>query len=151
MVDSTVSVVEALVNTAMTAHQDSTGNCAANRRSLTDLSAVTSDSTRAKLCTKAMLPSASVARSARSEWCVCTVRCKVSVLRRTKAVRTANTTHSTMSRIASRQLIASASGTRMTSEAKAAKYSRKNPSQNAHSASVPCSIDFISRPEWTSP
>ena len=30
----------------------------------------------------------------------------------------------------------------------AAKCSRKNPSHNRHSASVPCSITFIRRPEW---
>ena len=67
MIDRTVSVVDARVSTATTAHHDSTGNCAASSWSLTFLSAVTSCSTRAKLCTNAMLPSASDARSARSE------------------------------------------------------------------------------------
>ena len=65
--ERTASVVDARVRTVTTAHHDSTGNCAASSCSLTDCSARTSDSTRAKLCTSAMLPSASEARSARSE------------------------------------------------------------------------------------
>ena len=65
--DRIASVVEARVSTVATAHHESTGYCAASKRSLTDLSAVTSDSTRTKLCTNAILPSASEALSARSE------------------------------------------------------------------------------------
>ena len=64
MMERTVNVVDARVMTATTAHQDSTGNCAASNWLLTVFNAVTSCSTRAKLCTKAMLPSASEARSA---------------------------------------------------------------------------------------
>ena len=64
---SSVSVVAARVITVTTAHQDSTGICAASSRSTAFRSAVTSASTRAKLCTSATLPSASDARSARSE------------------------------------------------------------------------------------
>jgi hypothetical protein len=63
---SSASVVEARVITATTAHHDSTGICAASRRSTTSRSPDTSASTRAKPCTRAMLPSVSEARSARS-------------------------------------------------------------------------------------
>jgi hypothetical protein len=44
--DRIASVVDARVSTVATAHHDSTGYCAASKRSLTDLSAMTSDSTR---------------------------------------------------------------------------------------------------------
>jgi hypothetical protein len=67
MIDRIASVVDARVSTVATAHHDSTGYCAASKRSPTDLSATTSDSIRTKLCTNAMLPSASDALSARSE------------------------------------------------------------------------------------
>ena len=66
-IPSMVSVVEALVSTATTAHHDSTGICAASRSSAMVRSPVTSASTRAKPCTRATLPSVSEARSARSE------------------------------------------------------------------------------------
>src|SRR5437763_96662 len=61
---SSVSVVDARVSTAITAHHDSTGICAASKLSTTLRRPVTSASTRAKPCTSAMLPSASEARSA---------------------------------------------------------------------------------------
>ena len=64
---SSVMVVEARVSTVMIAHHDSTGICAPSSRSTTMRSPITSASTRAKLCTSATLPSASEARSARSE------------------------------------------------------------------------------------
>ena len=49
------------------AHHDSTGICAPSSRSTTMRRPITSASMRAKLCTSATLPSASDARSARSE------------------------------------------------------------------------------------
>ena len=67
MIMRMVMVVAARVSTAMTAHQDSTGSCAASSRSITALSSFTSACTRAKLCTSGTLPSASEARSASSE------------------------------------------------------------------------------------
>ena len=57
-------VVAERVSTAIIAHQDSTGICAASSRFTTLRRLVTSASTRAKPCTSAMLPSASEARSA---------------------------------------------------------------------------------------
>ena len=63
-IDSMVMVVAARVSTAMIAHQDSTGICAASSRSTITAQAVTSASTRAKPCTSAMLLSASEVRSA---------------------------------------------------------------------------------------
>ncbi len=67
MIDRMVIVVAARVSTAIKAHQDSTGICAASSLSTTALSSETSASTRAKLCTSATLPSVSEARSASSE------------------------------------------------------------------------------------
>ena len=64
---SSVSVVALRVSTAAIAHHDSTGICARNSEFTRPLSADTSSSTRAKLCTTATLPSASAAVSARSE------------------------------------------------------------------------------------
>ena len=71
------------------------------------------------------------------------------VLRTTMVVSTVKTTHSTNSRIASRQLRYSDSGSSTISETIEAKCSRKKPSQMRQSASVPCSITFIRRPECT--
>ena len=56
-------VVEARVITVTSAHQDSTGICAASSWSATERRPCTSDSTRTKLCTSATLPSASEARA----------------------------------------------------------------------------------------
>ena len=67
MIDSTVNVVDVRVNTTASAHHDSTGICAASRRSTIWRNSMTSASSREKLCTSAMLPSVSDARSARSE------------------------------------------------------------------------------------
>ena len=64
---SKLSVVAARVSTAATAHHDSTGSCACSSEFTMPLSADTSISTRAKLCTTATLPSVSAAVSARSE------------------------------------------------------------------------------------
>ena len=64
---SSILVVAARVSTAATAHHDSTGICARSSEFTSPLSADTSSSTRAKLCTTAMLPSVSAAVSARSE------------------------------------------------------------------------------------
>lgn len=61
---SKLSVVAARVSTATTAHHDS---CACSSEFTMPLSADTSISTRAKLCTTATLPSVSAAVSARSE------------------------------------------------------------------------------------
>ena len=61
-----VMVVAARVSTAATAHHVSTGICAASSESTSSRSADTSTSTRAKLCTTAILPSVSAAVSARS-------------------------------------------------------------------------------------
>lgn len=69
-------------------------------------------------------------------------------MRTTNVVSTVNTTHRMNSRMASRQLMQSASGSSTTSDMIAAKCSRKNPSHSRHSESVPFSITFISRPEW---
>ena len=66
MIDKMVIVVAARVSTAITAHQDSTGICAASSLSTTALSSETSDSMRAKLWTNATLPSVSEARAASS-------------------------------------------------------------------------------------
>ena len=63
----TVMVVEARVITVTIAHQDSTGICAESSRWATLRRSCTSASMRTKLCTSATLPSASDARSARSE------------------------------------------------------------------------------------
>ncbi len=63
-------------------------------------------------------------------------------------VSAVNTMHSANSNSAIRQLMAKASGSSTTSETMAAKCSRKKPSHSRHKASVPCSITFISRPEW---
>ncbi len=60
-------VVAARVSTAITAHHESTGICAASSLSTTAFNAETSASTRAKLWTSATLPSVSEARSASSE------------------------------------------------------------------------------------
>ena len=51
----------------LAAHQDKTGICARRSEFTSPLSADTSSSMRAKLCTTATLPSASAAVSARSE------------------------------------------------------------------------------------
>ena len=56
-----------------------------------------------------------------------------------------------ISSAASRQLMNSDSGSSTSSDTKAARCSRKKHSHSAHSASVPCSMIFISRPEWTPP
>ena len=62
-IDRIVMVVEARVSTAIIAHQESTGICAASRRSTVMRRPDTSASTRAKPCTSATLPSASEVRS----------------------------------------------------------------------------------------
>ena len=63
---STVMVVEARVMTVTSAHQDSTGICAASSLLATKRRPCTSESIRTKLCTSATLPSASEARAERS-------------------------------------------------------------------------------------
>ena len=63
---SIVSVVDARVSTAASAHQDSTGIWAPSSWLPTLRIAETSISMRAKLWTSAMLPSVSVVRSAMS-------------------------------------------------------------------------------------
>ena len=66
-ITSSVSVVAVRVSTAANAHHDSTGICA-RRSEFTRLRRYdTSSSMRAKLCTTATLPSASLAVSATSE------------------------------------------------------------------------------------
>ena len=67
MIGSTVKVVDVRVSTTASAHHDSTGICAFSRRSTIWRSSMTSFSSREKLCTSAILPSVSEARSARSE------------------------------------------------------------------------------------
>ena len=64
MIASMVMVVEAFVATPAIAHQERTGICAPSNCVPTLRIADTSLSTRAKLWTRAMLPSASVVRSA---------------------------------------------------------------------------------------
>jgi hypothetical protein len=66
-------------------------------------------------------------------------------------VSRANATHSTISSSASRQLMNSEIGSSTRSETMEARLSRKNPIHRPHSASVPCSITFIRRPEWVLP
>ena len=61
-----VSVVEVRVITVASAHQESTGICAPSTSSPSFFMPDTSISMRAKLCTRAMLPSVSVVRSATS-------------------------------------------------------------------------------------
>ena len=61
-----VSVVAARVITVASAHQASTGSWAPSTWSPSFFMPATSDSMRAKLCTRAMLPSVSVVRSATS-------------------------------------------------------------------------------------
>ena len=61
-----VMVVAARVSTESTAHQESTGICAARSLCVTRRRSLTSDSMRVKLCTSATLPSVSEARSASS-------------------------------------------------------------------------------------
>ncbi|MGY3342135.1 hypothetical protein ACVWYK_000904 [Bradyrhizobium sp. USDA 4470] len=145
---STVMVVEARVITVTSAHQDSTGICAASSWSATERSPCTSDSTRTKLCTSATFPSASDARAESSLYCSSTAICMPKVLRTTKVVNAVKTMHSTKRRIASRQFRYSDNGSSTTTDRIAAKCSRKKPSQSRHSASVPLSITFINRPEW---
>ena len=62
-----VMVVDARVITDTIAHHDSTGICAESSLLATLRRSCTSASMRTKLCTSATLPSASDARSARSE------------------------------------------------------------------------------------
>ncbi len=66
-ISSTVSVAEARVATLATAHQDSTGNCAASTLAMVVRRPRTSASMRVKLWITGTLPSASEARSARFE------------------------------------------------------------------------------------
>src|SRR5436309_2469452 len=145
---SNVIVVEARVMTVSSAHHDNTGICAASNWSAMERRPCTSDSTRTKLCTSATLPSASEARAESSLYCSSTAICMPNVLRTTKVVSAVKTTQSTNSRTASRQFRYSDSGSSTTTDRIAAKCSRKKPSQSRHSASVPLSITFISRPEW---
>jgi len=65
----------------------------------------------------------------------------------TSAVSAANITQSEISSSASRQFSNSDSGSSTSSETNDARCSRKKPSHNPHSESVPASMSFISRLE----
>src|SRR5256885_7330999 len=69
----------------------------------------------------------------------------------TSTVSDMKTTHRITSSEASRQFTNSDSGSSTNNATKAAKCSRKNDSQSVHSASMPVSITFISRPECEPP
>ena len=147
MMDRTVSVVAERVSTVNTAHHVSAGNWAPSSRRLIPPSARTSSSILAKLCTSATLPSVSDACSARSEWCDSTRDCSADVLRSTRRVTATKSTDNPMSNSARRQFMLRAIGISTTSATKAARCSRKKPSQSAHIESVPWSMIFISLPE----
>ena len=106
----TAKVLAALVSTLTTAHQFSTGNWLAMTFWMISPNSRVSEERRPKLCTTVTLASASWAVPARVN-CHCSARrCPASVRRITNMVRAQNSTTSTISEIARRQLRKSVSG-----------------------------------------
>ena len=140
-------VEAARVMTDRSAHQFSTGNCAASvSRMMLCISRV-SAVRRTKLWMRLMLPSASPARLASSLCRSSTSCCRRSVRPTTQMLAAAKNRIRTTSSTPSRQFMNRLSGSMMNRATKVARFSRKNDSQMPNRSSTPVSMTLISRPE----
>ena len=142
-----VMVETARVMTVSTAHQFSTGNCAASVSAMMRFISPVSAASRTKLWMRWTLPSASPARLASSLWRSSTSLCRRSVRLTTQALATAKNRISTINSRPSRQFMNRLSGSMTNSATKVARFSRKNDSQMPNRLSTPVSITLIRRPE----
>ena len=143
----TVTVEAARVSTESSAHQFSTGYCAARVSRMMRCISPVSCPSRTKLWIRWMLPNASPARLASSLWRSSTCCCRRSVRPTTQALATAKKMISTISSRPSRQFMNRLSGSMMKRATKVARFSRKNDSQMPNRWSTPVSMTFSSRPE----